>query len=162
VRRFPQILRNFIILVMIPLSLWSGRITAGCICIDGHFESLCGHGSCCSAARSAEDSGSCSCRKCCRSHGPAHPSCCSTNTDASKLAGCPTPDGSRHCCRPLSLEPIVVADSLALTIDLEFVSFVDVAPPVLLPADVEQAVVVHLMDSGSQRDRLSLIQSLLI
>lgn len=49
-----------------------------------------------------------------------------------------------------------------MTMDENHVSLNDVAPPVLLPAVVEQAIVVHLMDSGPQRDRLSLIQSLLL
>ena len=160
--QFPPILRTLIILAMIPLNLWSGRITPGCICADGHFEALCGHGNCCYSTKGADGSSACACSKCCRSDSNAHRSCCSENSDSSRTLGCPVPVGSRNYCHPLSIDPVVTADAVMMPVDAAHVSFYDVAPPVLVRAVVEQAIVVHLMDSGPQRDRLSLIQSLLI
>ena len=161
-RQCPTILRTILVLAMIPLTLWSGRISPGCICADGHFEAHCGGGSCCSTSAKSADSGKCACQSCCRSHVASHKSCCPATRDSGEVGTPEKPCGNNGCCHPLTLSPIVAEETSPLPDGTDVPAFTDSVVLVLLPPVVKQNIVVHLMDSGPQRDRLSLIQSFLI
>lgn len=161
---FRRILRTCLILALIPLTVLSGRVVPGCICSDGHFELFC-RGSHCDTDAPRDTRSSCGgCGKCCqsRSTSVALKSCCGSDLQPGRATGCPVKDCSDRCCHPLTLSPMVPARDFLPQHDVEQREFeVPVTVPLRLP-DGTQVISVHVVDSGPQRERLKMIQSLLI
>ncbi len=115
-RHFP-LLRKLLMLVLIPLILINGRVSMGCICMDGHFKLFCdGHG-CCAGNSRNQNAERKECGDCCNhSHSsnvePVH-SCC----DHSKTDGVDSENGE-HCktcsapngCQRLNLLPVKLTE----------------------------------------------------
>ena len=161
-QRFRHILRNCLILAMIPLTVFSGRVAPGCICSDGHFEPRCGAGNCCSANASQTRTDSCHCSKCCRSKQGTAKSCCLHAAHPSHIRHSSSPDGPQQCCHPLTLLPMVAEDDRAVQSSVACPEFGDTFTVTVLPVVVEQVAFVPLFDSGPSRVRLYVLQSLLI
>ena len=161
-QRFRHILWNCLLLAMIPLTVFSGRVAPGCICSDGHFEPRCGAGKCCSATSSSVKTESCHCSKCCQSKQGTAKSCCSHATHPSHIRHSSGPDSSQKCCHPLTLLPMVAEDDAAVQPQVECPEFSDTFTVAVLPVVVEQLAFVPLVDSGPPRVRLYVLQSLLI
>ena len=161
-QRFRHILRNCLILAMIPLTVFSGRVAPGCICSDGHFEWLCGAGNCCSATSSSLKTESCHCSKCCQSKQGSAKSCCSLAEHPSHIQRTSGPDGPQKCCNPLTLSPMVAEVDAAVQSHVECPQFGDTFRVAVLPVILEQVAFVPLVDSGPPRVRLYILQSLLI
>ena len=159
---FPDIFRTCLILAMIPLSLWSGRISPGCIFADGHIEWRCSCEQCCSAAARPAAGSFRSCNNSCCAHSPAHRSFVGANQNSIKAGPGPWLNGASHRCHPLAHFPIVVAESGAVAMDPGCVKYAKSFPVAPHPAACRQNVFVVPVDSGPQKDRLSMIQSLRI
>ena len=161
-QRFRHILRICLIVALIPLTVFSGRVASGCICSDGHFEPLCDGGNCCSGPADSANADSCGCRKCCKSADGTTASCCLHVTHPSHLGQSPDGDGSQTCCHPLALSPMVAENSSAVQSQVELPEFHEPVTVALLPVIVEQIAFVPLVASGPPRVRLYVLQSLLI
>ena len=161
-QRFRHILRNCLILAMIPLTVFSGRVAPGCICSDGHFEPRCGAGNCCSATASSTKADSRHCSKCCQSKRGAAKSCCLHAAHPSHIRHSSGTDSSQNCCHPLALSPMVVEDDAAVQAHVGCPEFSDTFTMAVLPVIVEPVAFVPLVDSGPSRVRLYVLQSLLI
>ena len=161
-QRFRHILRNCLILAMIPLTVFSGRVAPGCICSDGHFEPRCGAGNCCSANASQTRTDSCHCSKCSRSKQGTAKSCCLHVAHPSHIRHTSSPDSPQQCCHPLTLMPMVAEDDGAVQSSVACPEFSDTFTVTVLPVVVEQVAFVPLVDSGPSRVRLYVLQSLLI
>ena len=161
-QRFRHILRNCLILAMIPLTVFSGRVAPGCICSDGHFEPRCGAGNCCSSTFSQTKTESCHCSKCCRSKQGTAKSCCLHVAHPSHIRHTSSPDSPQQCCHPLTLMPMVAEDDGAVQSSVACPEFSDTFTVTVLPVVVEQVAFVPLVDSGPSRVRLYVLQSLLI
>ena len=163
-QRFRHILRNCLILAMIPLTVFSGRVAPGCICSDGHFEPRCGAGSCCccSANASKTKADSCHHSKCCRSKQGTAKSCSLHVAPPTHIRHSSSPDSPQKCCHPLTLLPMVAEDDAAVQAHVEFPEFRDTFIVAVLPVVVEQVAFVPLVDSGPSRVRLYVLQILLI
>lgn len=161
-QRFRHILRNCLILAMIPLTVFSGRVAPGCICSDGHFEPRCGAGNCCSATASSAKTDSCYCSKCCQPKQGTAKSCCLHAAHPSHIRHSSNPDRSQKCCHPLTLSPMVAEDDAAMQSRVECPEFSDTFAVAVLPVIVEQVAFVPLVDPKPPRVRLYVLQSLLI
>lgn len=161
-QRFRHILRNCLILAMIPLTVFSGRVAPGCICSDGHFEPRCGGGSCCPTASRSAKSESCHCSKCCQSKQGTAKSCCLHAVHPSHIRHSSSSDSPQKCCHPLTLLPMVAEDDAAVQAHLECPEFSDTFTVAVPPVIVEQVAFVPLVDFGPPRVRLYVLQSLLI
>ena len=161
-QRFRHILRNCLILAMIPLTVFSGRVAPGCICSDGHFEPRCGAGNCCSATASSAKTDSCHCSKCCRSKQRSARTCCLHAAHPGHIQHSSSPGSPQKCCHPLTLLPMVAEDDAAVQAHVVCPEFSDTFTVAVLPVIVEQVAFVPLVDSGPPRVRLYVLQSLLI
>ena len=161
-QRFRHILRNCLILAMIPLTVFSGRVAPGCICSDGHFEPRCGAGNCCSATASSAKTDSCHCSKCCRSKQGSARTCCFHAAHPGHIQHSSSPDSPQKCCHPLTLLPMVAEDDSAVQAHVVCPEFSDTFTVAVLPVIMEQVAVVPLVDSGPPRVRLFVLQRLLI
>ncbi len=130
-RHFP-LLRKLLLLVLIPLILINGRVSAGCICMDGHVKLFCdGHG-CCSGNAHEQKSDHKECGDCCNHSHPfkvesVH-SCCDHAEidgvdweDGEDRTGCSSPKG----CYRLTLLPMKLTekDSAKAASDLVVLDF---------------------------------------
>ena len=161
-QRFRHILRNCLILAMIPLTVFCGRVAPGCICSDGHFEPRCGAGNCCSANASQAKTESCHCGKCCQSKQGSAKSCCLHTARPSHIRNSSSPDSPQKCCHPLTLSPMVAEADAALQAHVECPEFSDTFTVAVPSVIVGQVAFVPLVDSGPSRVRLYVLQSLLI
>lgn len=163
-QRFRQFLRTCLILALIPLTVWSGRVAPGCICSDGHFEPLCDGEkcNCCSSNDATHRAGGCAkCRTKTAASGHRK-ACCSHNREPDGIAKFPDRDCPGGCCHPLSLSPMVTEKNSTPQLDVEHVAFVEAMTVVKVPDVVNQLVPVRIVDYGPQSERLKLIQSLLL
>ena len=156
-QRFRPVFRICFALVLMLLTVFNGRAMAGCICSDGHFELLCrGQGGCARSTAARQT-------KCCwQAKAGATKSCCIGKTLPND---CPQYSGtgeSGSCCHPLNLFPMVGNGEIAPQLDVLLLAFDFSVTPSPLPAKLEQSVCVNAVDSGPPRDRLQLLQRLLI
>ncbi len=161
-QRFRHIQRTCLILALIPLTVFSGRVAPGCICSDGHFEPLCNGENCCSRPGKSTKTDSCHCSNCCQSKQAPAESCCSHASLPSHVVETPNADSSQKCCHPLTLSPMVAENDAAVHSNAELPGFHCSHPADLPPVIVEQVAFVPLVDSGPPRVQLYVLQSLLI
>jgi hypothetical protein len=158
-QRLRHILRTCLVLAMIPLTVFNGRATAGCICSDGHFELFCRGGGCCSGASKNQQTGFCGCGKCCGQSKPGtKKSCFAGKGVPSGCAQHSESDKPGNCCHPLTHSPMVANQHFAPQIEIELLAFDHTVAVSLPPAVVEQFVSVQAVDSGPPRERLQLLQ----
>ena len=166
-RHFPR-LRKLLLLVLIPLILINGRVSAGCICMDGHFKLFCdGHG-CCAVNAYGQNSDHKECGDCCNYSQsskvePLH-SCC----DHSKIEGFDSESGehSKTCsspngCQRLNLLPVKLTekDSVKAASDLVVLDIAFYTDRFL---SVSVVAVSHLPIVLPPRERQKLLQRFLI
>ncbi len=98
-RHFPM-LRKLLLLVLIPLILINGRVSAGCICMDGHVKLFCdGHG-CCAGKSYDQNSDHKVCGDCCNHSRPSNAEAVHSCCNRSKMDGVDSEDGeNRTTCR---------------------------------------------------------------
>lgn len=161
-QRFRHIPRTCLILVLIPLTVLSGRVIPGCICSDGHFEPLCNGGNCCCGPVKSAKTDSCGCRKCCKTANGTAASCCSRFVHPNHFEQSTDADDSQSRCHPLTLSPMIAEDDSAVHSSVELPVFSHVGVAVLPPVILEQIAIVPLVDSGPPRVRLYALLSLLI
>lgn len=155
-QRLYKLLRTFLVLAMIPLTVFNGRAAAGCICSDGHFELFCRGGSGCSVLSKNQSSG---CGKCCGQSKPKiKKSCCASQSVPGPCAEHSESDKPGSCCHPLMHSPMVAENNVAPQFEIGLLAFDHTAAVSLLPAVVEQFVSVPAVDSGPPRERLQLLQ----
>ena len=161
--RLRHILRTCLILALIPLTVFNGRATAGCLCSDGHFEPLCRGGSCGSPSGSAAQPGPCGVAQCCcRSKSGDQKPCCRGANLPSGLAERSESDQTRSCCLPLTHSPMVPVTTFTPQVDNESLAFDHTVVVSLVPVVVEQAAPVYAVDSRPPIERLYVLQRLLI
>lgn len=163
-QRLRHILRTCLVLALIPLTVFNGRVTAGCLCSDGHFEPFCRGGSCCSGAGGTTQPGSCGCAKCCcqSKSGDHKKSCCRGANLPSGLTERSDSESSKSCCHPLTKSPMAPDKVFTPQFDLGSLAFDHTVAVSLVPVVVEQAVPVYAVDSGPPIERLHVLQRLLI
>lgn len=166
--RLRHILRTCLVLVMIPLTLFSGRPAAGCVCSDGHFEPLCGGGACCatSTVTRVSQPGPCGCSKCCcgvraPSHSGDKPACCGGYTSPSSVAS-GNGDEQQGCCHPLTLLPLMAEKVVTPELDAALMVLHHTDCVSWFPVVVEPPVRVYVVNSGPPRVRLDLLQRYLL
>lgn len=165
-QRLRHILRTCLVLVMIPLTMFSGRATAGCVCGDGHFEPLCRGGACCASSSNGSQRGPCGCAKCCCSSKKAAQtsaklSCCGAQQPTSsffRLNG----EATQSCCHPLTLLPMMAEEVITSGVDTELAALQHTVSVSEFPPVVEQPVRVYVVNSGPPRVRLVLLQRFLL
>ena len=167
-QRLRHVLRICLVLAMIPLTVFSGRTAAGCICADGHFEMLCRGGATCSRTgeKRPPQSNSCGCVAC-HANGDAasgsRKSCCSSHRAPREPGGqVQSNDCQERCCHPLTLSSMTVDKQVAHQLDFDALTLDCVTLEGLLPAVVEQKFSVPPVDTRPPIERLHLLQRLLI
>ena len=168
--------RKFLLLMLIPLILINGRMSAGCICLDGHFKLFCGGQSCCHENRNDCCHGSTNdpfanhstSDDCCKESGSAGTgavdACCSqccASFIESDFRECIQNLKSTGSCHKLSLIPANLSEIVSLQIDDE-ISMLD--PLFLcdrLRAD-EKTQRPRFFVFSPPRERLKLLNRLLI
>lgn len=103
-------IRVGLVAALIPVTLFSGRPTAGCVCADGHIKLVCpNHGGCCGASHNVggQTAGfhSCCCHSTDAQHDGSHSSCCQHRQCPNSPAA---QSSDKAGCRGLSLDPTVV------------------------------------------------------
>ena len=163
-QRLRHILRTCLILALIPLTVFNGRASAGCLCSDGHFEPFCRGGSCCSRSGSTAQPGSCGCAQCCcqSKSGEHKKPCCRGANLPSGLTERSESEQAKSCCHPLTQSPMVPDKNFTPQFDIESLAFDHTVAVSLVPVVVEQAVPVYAVDSGPPIERLHVLQRLLI
>ena len=166
--RHSPLLRKLLLLMLVPLILINGRVSAGCICMDGHFKLFCdGHG-CCAGNANRQKSDHLACGDCCNQPRSSSvelvQSCCSqsrnngveSDTDDQKTQ-CSSPNG----CHKLSLVPMKLTekDSVTVAIELAVLDKVRIVDRFL---SVEVSSLLRQSLFLPPRERLKLLQRLLI
>lgn len=167
-RRHYPLQRKLLLLLLVPLILINGRVSAGCICMDGHFKLFCdGHG-CCAENANRHGSDYEACGDCCNqprssSVETVH-SCC----NHSKIDGvdsdtgehrtkCSSPNG----CHKLSLVAVKLTEKDSVTVASELV-VLDYAFYDERFRSVEVSALPQLPIFLPPRERQKLLQRLLI
>lgn len=125
--RLHPLLRKILLVMLVPLIFFNGRVSAGCICKDGHFKLFCdGHGYCAEKSDRHEsdndENGDC-CKQPRSCSVEADHSCCSH----SKKDGVDSDTGghrkkcsSQYGCHKLPLAPMKLTEKDFGTVTNEF------------------------------------------
>ncbi len=152
--------RKLLLLVLIPLILINGGVSAGCICKDGHLKLFCNGRSCCVGNLSAEQPTG---HKCC--HGSrVVASCCEQRRlreGISRSNSCATSVRSTGCCRRLALSPAMIKQATSLQLD-GFVAAFDVVVAVNACPTVTNCEHHFFSVFLPPRERLKMFQRFLI
>ena len=156
------------LLMLIPLILINGRMSAGCICLDGHFKLFCGGHSCCHGNTNDPFANHSTSDDCCResvsSGTRAVGSCCSkygaefTESDRKECIQNLKSTGS---CHKLCLIPANLSESFSLQMDDEISTLDRVFLCDRLTTDEKTKRPPFLVFSPP-RERLKLLNRLLI
>lgn len=164
-QRLRHISRICLVLAMIPLTVFSGRMAAGCVCADGHFELLCRGGATCSGPGKGQPSASCGCTSgscttgCCHAKGRLASDSQASEGPAGQVR---SNDCQKGCCHPLTLSSMTVDKQVSHQLDLDALALDCVILEDLLPAVVEQTFSVPPVDTRPPIERLHFLQRLLI
>lgn len=171
-RHFP-LLRKLLLLVLIPLILINGRVSAGCICMDGHFKLFCDGHECCAGNAKGRNSDHKKCGDCCNHSRPSSDEAVHSCCDRSRIDAVDSDDGDsddgehrRTCsspngCHRLSLFPVKLTekDSFKAGSDL---AVLDIAFYTDRFLSVSVVAVAHLPRILPPRERRKLLQRYLI
>lgn len=167
-QRLCHISRICLVLAMIPLTVFSGRTAAGCVCADGHFELLCRGGATCSRTGEGKSpqSNACGCAGChANGHVASGPqkACCNSHRAPRGPGGqAQSNDCQERCCHPLTLSSMTADKQVVHQLDMDALTLDCVTLEDLLPAVVEQTFSVPPVDTRPPIERLHLLQRLLI
>lgn len=164
-QRFREMSRVIFVLVLLPLTLFNGRASAGCICADGHFELMCRGGSCCTRSEMPRQTESCGCSKCCyQAKAAAKKSCCQRQTlpKGGVVGSDPSSEKSGGCCHPLMPLPMVTHKATVPQSDHVSLAIAPTVSTIWLAPVIGPSFPVHEVDSGPPRMRLQILQRLLI
>ena len=113
-------------MMLVPLILFNGRVSAGCICRDGHFKLFCDSQGCCAEKLNRHESDHDACGECCN-----HPRSSSVESDHSccghsKKDGVDSDNGGHRTkcssskgCHKLSLVPMKLTEKDSVTVTNE-------------------------------------------
>ena len=123
--RHHPLLRKILLLMLVPLILFNGRVSAGCICMDGHFKLFCDGNGCCSADAGRFESNHEACGDCCNHrHSSPTQSCCNDWRNQGVESAIDTHNSqctSSNGCHKLSLLPVKLTEKESVTVANEIV-----------------------------------------
>lgn len=161
--RHLPLLRKFHLLMLIPLILINGRVSAGCICMDGHFKLFCGGHACCHGTSDDKIVDHTAASPCCVKSGAVRTCCGHSCPDCNltKSSACSVTFTSSGCCRQLELIPATLTEADSLEIDSGFPAWdhVFLFKGLPRPENTERA---RFWVFAPPRERLKLYQRLLI
>lgn len=161
--RHLPLLREFHLLMLIPLILINGRVSAGCICMDGHFKLFCGGRACCHLRNDEKIADRTATRPCCAKSGSV-PTCCDhfcPDCNLTKSSACSLSSASLGCCRHLELIPATLTEANSLDINSDFPAWEHVFLFKKLPRHTNRES-ARFWFFAPPRERLKLYQRLLI
>lgn len=161
--RHLPLLRKFHLLMLIPLILINGRVSAGCICMDGHFKLFCGGDHCCHEKSEDKIVERATASPCCVKSGAVR-TCCSHSCPDCILTesfDCSVTSTSSGCCHQLELIPATLTEADSLEVDSSFPAWdhVFLFKGLPRPENTERA---RFWVFAPPRERLKLYQRLLI
>ena len=161
--RHLPLLRKFHLLMLIPLILINGRVSAGCICMDGHFKLFCGGHACCHGTSDDKIVDHTAASPCCVKSGAVRTCCGQSCPDCNltKSSACSVTSTSSGCCRQLELIPATLTEVDSLEINSSFPAWdhVFLFKGLSRPKNTERA---RFWVFAPPRERLKLYQRLLI
>ncbi len=163
-KRLRPILQKWIVLAIIPLTLFSGRPTGGCLCADGHIELFCSAELRClfvssQASTSPTNKAACCCPSATAPNPATGASCChGQNVTVRRQLGEP----SQMCCYRLHLSPMVLAGDLLFAWHSASTALNEAVSATFHQVVIELRTCPYSIDLGPPRARLSLLQHFLI
>lgn len=163
--RFRSRLSAAIAWAMMPLAVWAGMPSTGCVCANGHIKLFCQHsaGSSGHARHDSSGSGTGCCAsedavECDHDHGT---DCCGTGDCCHSAKSAASGIASKACCKPILTAPIVAPQMVSVPQDQApaIVAAVQDVGALVRPAFV---VEVDEFNTGPPLDRVIVFRSLLI
>ncbi len=158
-QRLRKILRICLVLAMMPLTIFSGRTMAGCVCADGHFEPFCTGGFVRSNAVHGAHLGCANCASKSTAKSSAKHSCCGGEKCAVNAAWVNT-DREQGCCHPLTLLPMMAEETVRAEFDADIVALPHIISLSVFPVVLDHPV--HVVNSGPPRVQLVQLQRFLL
>lgn len=161
-QRLRKILRIYLVLAMIPLTIFSGRTMAGCVCADGHFEPFCTGGAGRANAAYGTQLGHLGCANCpakLAAKSSAKHACCGGEKPAVD-SGCLNTDHDQGCCHPLTLLPMMAEEAVRADFDADIVALPHSVSLSMFPVVLDHPV--HVVNSGPPRVQLVQLQRFLL